>query len=223
MLFDDFKNQTSPISLQVYQQKLNDSVRVKVVITAEVDNSLPTQNFYVALAEDTVFYSAPNGEDEHYDVFRIAIFGNAGTIISPPSVEGDSLVYIKTVASNSDWDMDRVFFTVILQNESDKKVTQVEATDPSDHSDIISNVENDLEKSLVQVYPNPANNQVTISSSLESVSEYTLQDLTGKNIFKGSFSNRTSVNITNLPSGLYLITVTNGLNMHTHKLIKVTQ
>ena len=223
MIFDDYKNQTSPISIQVTQQKLNNSMRVKVVIRAETDNSLPAQNFYVALAEDTVFYNAPNGENQHYDVFREAVFGNTGTVITLPNVAGDSLVFIKAVSSSSDWNMDRMFATVILQNEGDKKVTQVEATEPSDHSDIISSIGNGLEKSMVELYPNPANNQVILSSSMKGVSKYNIQDLTGKNIITGSFNDKTTLNINNLPSGLYMVTLINGSKKHTLKLIKVTQ
>ena len=73
--FDPYEGQMSVAEMKVVQTNREeaDSIKVEVVVSTAGTHSLSTQRLYVALVEDTIFYNAPNGEDEHYDVFRTAL------------------------------------------------------------------------------------------------------------------------------------------------------
>ena len=112
-LFTPFQSQTSPISIRMEQQKYgSDSIQVRVIVKTEASHSLGTEQLWVGLAEDTVFYAGPNGEGQHYDVYR----ANLGFVpINIPAAVGDSLVYMYTAFSTINWDFDRIFaFAMII-------------------------------------------------------------------------------------------------------------
>ena len=69
-LFTPYDGMMSPIELKIKQHISVDSIHSDVVVKTVASHSLGTVKLFVAVAEDTVFYNAPNGENEHYDVFR---------------------------------------------------------------------------------------------------------------------------------------------------------
>lgn len=220
-LFDSYKNQTSPVSISLTQQKTADSMRVKIVVTTVAANSLSAQNLYVVLAEDTVFYNAPNGEDQHYDVFRTALMGNTGTIISIPSAVGDSVVFVETVANNSEWNMSRMFAMAILQNEMDQIVTQSEALDPSANDNVVTGIAANFAPSDISIYPNPVQSEMQIIADIEKPAVYRIVSITGKEISAGTFTQSTVVDLQNIPMGVYFVTITSGNKIYTEKIVKV--
>ena len=222
-LFDSYTGKMSPLSIQLFQQKMADSMRVKVVVTVEASHSLGAQNLYLVLAEDTVFYNAPNGENQHYDVFRKALLGDVGTQINLPSTIGDSVVFVKTVANHSDWNMSRMFAMAIIQNVSDKKVNQVDALDASVNENIVLGIHNTVVEELnVSLYPNPVSNSFTMAVESDGVYEYQIQDLTGKTIEQGSFTDKKEVDARHFRAGIYLVTLKNDEVSFTQKFVKVT-
>ncbi|PZF71713.1 Kelch repeat-containing protein [Taibaiella soli] len=76
---------------------------------------------------------------------------------------------------------------------------------------------------LMSFYPNPATNQVNITLEANSgASENTvlLRDYSGKMIIAQNFAGNTvSINTSNIPSGIYLLTVANGSSATTEKLV----
>jgi len=59
-----------------------------------------------------------------------------------------------------------------------------------------------------KVYPNPANNTITIQSNTEGDHTYEFKKLLGKVIKVGKVNNNNSVvDITSLPKGVYLLSV----------------
>mgnify|MGYP000487901483 CR=1 FL=1 len=220
-LFDSYKNQMSSVSISLTQQKMTDSMRVKIVVITEANHSMATQKLYVVLAEDTVFYNAPNGENQHYDVFRTTLLGNTGTLITVPSTVGDSVVFVQTVANHSDWDMSRMFAVAILQNESDKIVNQVEALNASANDPIVTGIRTDFVESEVAVYPNPVQTEIQIVADTEGEVSYRILSLTGKEMISGTFIKKTSVNVQNIPVGVYFVTIISGTKSYTQKMVKV--
>jgi hypothetical protein len=76
--------------------------------------------------------------------------------------------------------------------------------------------------SSFMVYPNPTKGQLTVKCSSESEMTLELADLFGKSILNGvEFSNQTEVDLSNLPSGVYLLKLTdpNG-NQITKRVIR---
>ncbi|MCU0351194.1 MAG: T9SS type A sorting domain-containing protein, partial [Flavobacterium sp.] len=81
----------------------------------------------------------------------------------------------------------------------------------------------ELESNL-KIYPNPFNSQITfdLGNSYENVTVL-IHDITGKQLYKNSFTGNQLVinNLGNLPSGMYVATLTteNGTSI-TKKIVK---
>jgi hypothetical protein len=220
-LFAPYIGEMSPIGVKLSQQKFgSDSIRVKVVLRVMSAHTLGTQNLFVVLAENVIQYNAPNGEREHYDVFRRSLYGTSGMSITLPTTVGDSLVYIKTVAAHADWDMSEIFALAILQNESDKKVTQSEDLLPSDDENIVLGIANLDLKSEYNVYPNPAKNQLFVTIDYIGNTDYKLVSITGLQLLNGSFNSKLNLDISFLPKGVYFITMENANGVSLKKFIK---
>ncbi|HLP63338.1 T9SS type A sorting domain-containing protein [Flavobacterium sp.] len=72
----------------------------------------------------------------------------------------------------------------------------------------------------IEVYPNPANNFVTISSQLDSY-DLSVTDLTGKTVLQQSLSGiENSVDVSSLSSGVYLFNINSDNKKETIKVIK---
>ena len=62
-IFTPYLGLTSPASIRIVQEKFStDSIRATVIIKTEAVNSLGALSLFVALAEDTVFYTGSNGD-----------------------------------------------------------------------------------------------------------------------------------------------------------------
>ena len=220
-IFTPYVGLTSPVSLTMTQQKFgSDSMRVRIVVRTEAAHSLTNQDLYVVLAEDTIFYNAPNGEDEHYDVFRRALTGVTGMSVTIPSTVGDSVVIIRTTAAHADWDFSRIYALAILQDPTSKEVTQSESLSPNVNNVVTVGIRNIAPRISYNVYPNPATNTVSISSVISGESSYRLLSITGEQVLTGSFTSNTKLNISNVTEGVYFLIIENELGVFTQKMVK---
>lgn len=83
-------------------------------------------------------------------------------------------------------------------------------------------VEELYEFGKIQIYPNPASNILYIKTDLLN-EKYDLQlkNLEGKSMYDSSFENKSEINFSLLPSGIYFLTFTNNeLKSSTQKIIK---
>lgn len=73
----------------------------------------------------------------------------------------------------------------------------------------------------VSVYPNPINDQLTISLQSDEASEIIITDITGKIVInKTSNDNLIHINTSGLSTGQYIVTVNNGTSIITRKIVK---
>jgi len=64
-----------------------------------------------------------------------------------------------------------------------------------------------FDKNLFNVYPNPANNEITVSST-ENLGKITIYDITGKVMFTSTnITNNTAVNVSTFSRGVYMLEV----------------
>ena len=82
----------------------------------------------------------------------------------------------------------------------------------------ISSASNDLTKSAI-VYPNPSNNFISLASNAPSIS-FSIFDLNGNKISSGSLGLVKSINISNLPSGVYTILVKDNTSITVDTFVK---
>jgi hypothetical protein len=158
-LYVPYQNQTSPFRLKLEQEKESDTLKIRCVLTSISDPVNGSLRLFAAVAEDTVFYSSPNGENRHYNVFRKTFFGSDGiTFTAPP--EGDSLVWEGKIGRNQVWNFSRIFAYAIVQNVSDRLLQQSDFTKPADQT--ITDVKNSISQTEFQIFPNPGTGQYKI-------------------------------------------------------------
>ena len=74
----------------------------------------------------------------------------------------------------------------------------------------------------IKVFPNPSSEFIFISSTENTLYELTILNLNSKLIHKGEYRKNESINIQNLTSGTYIVTILDNLNNKTnsYKIIK---
>ena len=86
---------------------------------------------------------------------------------------------------------------------------------------IIKTIHTPISDDTFKVYPNPVTNDLLYVKSNDSklVSTYTISNLVGQNFISGTVSNR-PINVSNLPSGTYLLILNDGVSRVVKKIIK---
>lgn len=124
-LFSSQAGQMSPFTVRVSIDNINATqATVSVVVKTEATHNFIDLKLFTALAEDTVFYNAPNGEGTHYNVFRTSVFETDGKTITPATVVGDSVMFTETVNLGNNWDWSRLVGISLLQEGGNKNVIQ---------------------------------------------------------------------------------------------------
>ena len=218
-IFEPHQEQTSPVSITIQQYKPAGEMIVQVAITAVADNSLGTAKLFLGAAEDVVFYDAPNGEDEHYDVFRQTFDDAAtGTDVAVPATACESVIIDAAITPDMEWDLDRLFTVAILQTADTRDVIQAAASDPADSNPIVST--NEVNTIAASVYPNPVKDLLTIQLPEQGEAQYILRDGTGRKLVNGTFQGQTQVDVARLPAGTYWLEVTTAEGQSVRKIVK---
>jgi hypothetical protein len=178
-LFVPYQNQNSQFELKLEQKKEGDTLRIRCVLNSLATTSGGSLRLFAAAAEDTVFYSSPNGENRHYNVFRKTFFGSDGITFTAPQ-EGDSLVWEGKMGRNQVWNFNRIFAYAIVQNASDRLHQQSNFSRPSDQT--ITALKNPVSHPEFQILPNPGDGQYRIRVKEMALIEGELLDNQGKRI-----------------------------------------
>lgn len=203
-IFTSHKEQMSPASLSVKQQKVGKNIKLEITITTEAEHSLGKLTLFAALAEDTIFYNAPNGEKEHYNVFRKTIFDETPEFDLPSKV-GEFVVLTASTDAHADWDFDRIMSIIMVQEKDNKKVVQSEATS-ADQNDVIPvGISDKPNVSTFSVFPNPVSNGLL---NFNVIGDYSIYSLNGQELTNARSVN--AISVSNLPTGLYVVRASNG-------------
>ncbi|WMX12166.1 T9SS type A sorting domain-containing protein [Aureispira sp. CCB-E] len=218
-IFAPFQSQTSPIRIRMEQQKYgDDSMRVRVIVKTEASHNLGTEQLWVGLAEDSVFYMGPNGEAEHYDVYRASL----GFLpINIPSTVGDSLVYDYTAFANVNWDFSRIFAFAMIQNTNNKSVTQSESTQPNTNNLTtgIRTIKPQNELRNVLLYPNPTQNKLNIVVEEQEETTVVLYNNLGQAMVQERFRENVTLPLGELPKGIYWLYLNNPKGVKSEKIV----
>jgi hypothetical protein len=203
-IFDPFEGQTTPFSMKIKEYRIgNDSVSVEIIIKAVSGHSVEQASLFLGYAEDTVFYVSPNGEAEHYDVFRKAFNGHEGSIVAMPST-GDSIVLSHGITVNEEWDPGRMKVIGILQDQETKEVIQAGQTTSVEYFSSIFTSKNE-DKGSLYLFPNPAKNHVTVQKVSGITKLYSLDGRILISVNSGDRSNDVRIDLSGLAPGIYLI------------------
>lgn len=158
-LFDTFITKTTPIAIDVKHTLYGtDSIVATVTIKAVAAHNLGSVQLYVPLVEDSLNYSAPNGENLHHNVFR-KVFTNS-SIMAPAN--GDSLVLNYTLTGNTSWNFSSLKAMAIIQETASKRVIQA-----AESKEVVSNVSTTakISPNLLNISPNPISNGFTLKTN----------------------------------------------------------
>ncbi|MGL5890062.1 MAG: T9SS type A sorting domain-containing protein [Bacteroidia bacterium] len=205
-LFASYTGQTSPASIRIEQTKFaNDSIRASVIIKTEATHNLGSLQLYVALAEDTVFYNAPNGENEHYDVFRKAFTGVTGLAVTLPANVGDSVVYTFSSPANLVWNFARINTFVILQETTSQAVVQAQSY-PSQIANAPTSLP-EMNTEFGSIYSNGT--ELAVQQNVFAPNRVlTVFDITGRAVYTQQLNSAIEYVVLPETSGLYLYAVT---------------
>lgn len=221
-VYNEFKNQTTPVDLQVKVAKAGTDIEVSFGINIKSNNTIGSVNYLVALVEDSVFYNAPNGEKIHRDVFRKSFSNEALPSFMIPQNAGNQYNFRSVIKTETFWDLSRIYAVVILM-DSNKEVVQV-AKSPLYNPNIVSSTDQQLE--LVQnvnIYPNPVTSELYIQSySNESIQNIVIKNSVGQKVMEiAPKVAESSINVGHLINGTYFLEVSFENRISVQKFIKI--
>jgi hypothetical protein len=215
-IFDAYKNQTTPLSLTISVAPFSvDSIQVRAVVKTEAAHNLGALQLFVSLVEEELIYGAPNGEATHYNVFRKSFFPATGLAFNAPSSIGDSAVFTGVIAKNGAWVLNQMYALGIINQASDKKAVQAAKSANLQGSTGLFNY-NTLES---HIYPNPSSDVLQIELEAEKQTQLSLYDFSGRLVKQHAFEQTITVDVRELPVGIYQVVLVNGNQQSSQKII----
>jgi hypothetical protein len=215
-IFTPFKSIAADVSILVNQTLEGDLIKSTISVkrlTNQIYSNLKLQVMYV---EDTLFYNSPNGESQHYDVFRKSVNGIQGVDITLPTNIGDSTIILNQTTVNSAWNKNRIYTLAFIQNTTDKSILNAAKSTTSK----VSNTGIKSIKDLgIQVYPNPANEYLNIELSNNENTNISLINILGEVVLNKQINNSEKLALSNLSKGIYFLSIENVTGKATQKLI----
>ncbi|MBC7884352.1 MAG: hypothetical protein H7X99_02685, partial [Saprospiraceae bacterium] len=202
-VYTPYENKTSALSVDVVVIPAGaDSIKVSVTITAVATHTFNTLTLYVPLAEDTVFYTSPNGEIRHYDVFRKSFTGSNPITFPAPATIGSIYSYSSKLAKNNLWNPDRLYAMAIVQH-ADKTIVQAEDSPLFDENATSSTDVGSIDNTSFDISPNPGNSLIHIhSKDMDAFYDISFLDLAGTLILKQNvLTGGNSMDISSLKPG----------------------
>jgi hypothetical protein len=218
-IFNGYKEQTSSFSIQVTTMVSDDdSLVAKIRINAEEANTIQSLNLYAPAVEDTIFFNAPNGETEHFDVLRKVLINKS--ITNLPKAKGDSIILYARVAKHAEWDKTQMYVMAILQDETNKSVEQVGKSMPIKSAHETSSVKNQISAEMISLAPNPF--QHVISVQLPSGNgEGTITNNLGQVVHSFTLTGQNHpIDLSTLSDGVYAINIQTKNGRINRKIIK---
>jgi len=164
-------------------------------------------------------FNAPNGENEHHNVFRKTLnTAPQGESIDIPAVAGDSITLSYTVAADAAWNYEQMYVMAILNDASTKAVIQATASDPADNETITSTRE--INTIAAQVFPNPVKDQVQLKLAVGELATATLYSTQGALVTRAQFDTETTLNVADLATGVYYLHIETATGIAIKKMVK---
>ncbi len=208
-------NQTSPIYVQVTETATTATVTVHTI----GDKPSGTYELYVAYAEKTVNYNAPNGENVHHDVFRDMLSNIDGDAIELANTGGNvSFTFNKT--TNNNWNANELYALAWIQNTQTKEI----ANSGTKFDPAVSGV-SDIAAERIAFSPNPTMGLVMANIPNDVAQDVQVMALNGAVVAAQWSANgsRIELDIENLQAGIYFVTIRGEKQTFTGKLVKMDQ
>jgi hypothetical protein len=215
-IFNPFRNITADVLIKANQVIVGDSIKSFVTIKRLTNQVLSNIKLQVLYVEDTLFYSAPNGESKHYDVFRKTANGTSGMDIVLPTNLTDSVIILTATKLNTVWNKNRIYTLAFIQNTADKDI--LNAAKSTNNKTATTSVKT-LTDLGVNVYPNPVVDIINIELSNNQPTKVSLVNILGSQIIHKSITTSEKLDVTNFSKGIYFLLIENATGKATQKII----
>lgn len=190
------------------------SIVVIVKVKKVAASTLSSLQLYAALAEDTLFFNAANGETKHYDVFRKSVWGAPMNIAALVNI-GDSVVYTQTLTLNTIWNANRIYAIAMLQDQNKEIVQVAKSLNLKGATTIVSA----SQTTGVVIYPNPTKGIITIN--VKAPATIRVNNTVGKTVKNmKQYNASVGYDFSHLPAGIYSVEILEGAERHYQNLVK---
>lgn len=200
---DTALNQTAPVEVSATEQAVSaDSVTVKVVVRTTGSIAATQLLLFAGAVQDTVQYSAGNGEQLHHDVFRKALTAVTGNAINTPALN-DSAVFTFGYRIQSGWSAIAMNTICWLQTSDTKQVLNAAK---SQRVSVPSAI-NDITAETFTLYPNPIKSELHIGLPVaQQGAVVDVYNALGSKVYTG---NASVITTTDWARGFYFVRVGN--------------
>jgi hypothetical protein len=215
-IFNPFRNINTDVVLNITQTLVGDSVKSRIVVKKLTDKVLTNLKLHVLYIEDTLFYNAPNGENEHCDVFRKIVSGTSGMDIVLPTNLTDSVIILTATKLNTVWNKNIIYTLAIIQNTADKDILNAAKSTTNKTGTTGVKTLTDLG---INVYPNPVADFINIELSNNQLTKVSLVNILGAEIIHKSITTSEKLDVSDLSKGIYFLSIENSIGKATQKKI----
>ena len=199
-------NQTSPLQILV-DEELSGSGRAVTIRIKSVGTppSGGDYRLFAAVVEKTINYAAPNGEDEHHNVFRKMLPSSDGESFVP-SAQGGEVSFTFNYDFHPEWSLTQIYVVAFVQDMNTKEIFNSGSTLDVQPATAIDPELN----ARVSVFPNPVSSflQIDWQGAHGNQAQASLFSLTGQQIKTQKSSSpgqRMAMDLSDIPGGLYYL------------------
>lgn len=215
-IFNPFRNIIADVSVSVKQTLEGDLIKSTISVKRLTNATLSNLKLHVMYVEDTLFYNAPNGESQHYDVFRKTATNIQGVDLTIPTNINDSVITLTQTNTNSAWNKNRIYTLAFVQNSTDKSILNVAKSTTSNSS---STGLKTLEEIGVNVYPNPAFDFINVELLNNEKTKVSIINILGEVVYQKETTTSEKIELTQFSRGIYFIRLENSKGNVAKKLI----
>lgn len=213
---------TSPIAIEVKEGGVAPTKTAEVTVRAF--GSAPSGNYklFVAVAESTVNYSAPNGESKHYDVFRAMLTDINGQDISLPAPGGSATFnfsYTHTQPNGWTSNFDSLYVLAFVQETNTKAVLNSGTRfDP-----VFTRAAEAPAARIVQWSPNPVTEVASALLPGQRIHSVEVFSLSGQRyaVEYTTAADLVRLSLETLPAGAYLVHVMTDSGPYVGRLVRL--
>ncbi|MGB0931897.1 MAG: Omp28-related outer membrane protein [Chitinophagales bacterium] len=212
-----FLDQTASIAVLVDEETNGNSRNVSIDVKSYENIEGSDLKLFAAVVEKEVNYNAPNGEDEHFNVFRKMLPNFDGTDFNPAAM-GDSKSFNFTYELDSEWDASQVYVIAFVQNVATKEV--LNSGSPFDV--VLTDIEESVLSKNVLLYPNPASDFIHLQRNEQSLSIDQVAIYNNSGVLMQSFEGtpvNLEIDVRTYPTGVYFIKLKSGKDTIYRKVV----
>ena len=211
------------LNLTIFNTVTSTDTRTECSPFVWIDGNTYTTNN--TTAKDTLVAGAANGCDS-----IVTLNLTITTVDTSVTQTGTDLTANELVATYQWLDCDNNYavipgetfrtYYVLADGNYAVEVTYYGCADTSScYNVIVSSVAENTVNNNITIYPNPVKNQLTITAENEKINSIKIIDVTGKTI-KVVTENTTTINVADLPKGLYMLQIQTDKGIGTKRFIK---